>query len=134
MSELTLAFATNDDKILVPGHAGSADHYLIYRIDEDGTTLIERRVNPKVQENESLNHGDPIKATSIKNLLAGVDGIIGRRFGPNITRMVKHFICVITRVESIEESMQLIQRHREVLLEAKDARPDKPIILTREEP
>ena len=132
MESLVLAFATDDGTTLTRGHVGSADRYQLYRITAGDADLIGERINPKVEEDESLRHGDPVKAKSIKELLDGADGIVGRRFGPNITRMIRHYICIVVRVETIQEAILLVREAWERLDAARDGGVEKPIILTKE--
>jgi len=40
-------------------------------------------------------HGDPEKAKATSSVLEGVDVLVGKKFGPNLPRLVRKFVCVV---------------------------------------
>ncbi len=57
-------------------------------------------------------HGDPKKARAIGQILGkeGVQVLVGFAMGPNIVRIRKRFVPVISRCQSIEDSIKEIMR------------------------
>ena len=108
--ELIFAFATDDGRTLKnEDHFGNARYYAIYRISPGKGEFIEQRSNIKVEEDEEEIHGDPNKARAVSSVLKGVNALVSKRFGPNIKRMVKKFVCIIVRTDSIEEALEIIE-------------------------
>ena len=109
---LTVAFGTHDGKKLTDEHYGQSTYFDIYEISEDEIRFVERRNNPQYEEDESKLHGDPGKARTVMSVHGGVQVAVGKRFGPNITRMLKKIACVVVRgVDTIDEAAQLVQKH-----------------------
>ncbi|MCD6423377.1 MAG: dinitrogenase iron-molybdenum cofactor biosynthesis protein [Elusimicrobia bacterium] len=108
---LLVAFGTDDGKNLNDNHVGKAKVFFIYKISNKGVEFIEKRDNPKFQEDETLIHGDPAKAAVVSSILKGIDVIVGKRFGPNIVRMKKKFVCVVARVDSIEDALDIVRKN-----------------------
>jgi len=88
---LIIAFGTDNGNDLKDDHFGSAKFFHIYRFHNGKAEMIEERENVKIEENESIKGGDPKKARATANSLYEVDVLAGRRFGPNITRMLNKF-------------------------------------------
>ena len=108
---LLIAFGTDDGKNLNDDHVGKAKQYFIYRFSDGAAEFVEKRDNPKFDEDESLKHGDPAKAEKVGSVLEKVDAIVGKRFGPNIVRMKKKFVCVIARTDTIEGALKLVEEN-----------------------
>ncbi|MCD6583522.1 MAG: dinitrogenase iron-molybdenum cofactor biosynthesis protein [Candidatus Omnitrophica bacterium] len=132
--EFIFAFATDDGKTLRgEGHFGNASSYSIYKISSDGYEFIEKRDNFEVEEDEDDKHGDPDKAKAVSSLLKGVDVFVGKRFGPNIKRMIKKFVCIVIREKSvrIEEAVKLIKDNMDrVEEEYKKGEARKPLVFS----
>jgi len=108
--ELMFAFATDESENLKDdGHFGNAKYYAIYRISYEKEEFIERRDNIKIEENEEDKHGNYHKAKAVSSLLKGIDVLVGKKFGPNIKRMRKRFVCIIIRKNSIEEAIKVVK-------------------------
>ncbi len=128
--ELLVAFATEDnEKLKNDGHFGDAGFYLVYKMTKDSTEFLEKIENPKFAENHHIKGGDPNKAKGMSGLLKNVDVLVSRQFGTNITRMIKKFVCVLPRVETIEEAIEKVQQSYERILEEKRKDIRKPIII-----
>jgi len=112
---LLVAFGTDDEKNLNDDHFGKSKFFLVYRFSDKNYKFLEKRVNPKFEENESLIHGDPEKAKSVAGVLKGVDVAVGRRFGPNIVRMRSKFVCVVIREETIQEALEIVLENLDVI-------------------
>ena len=116
---LLIAFGTDDGKNLNDDHVGNAKQFLVYRFSEGKEEFVEKRENPKFAEDESLKHGDPAKAANVGSVLNGVDVIVGKRFGPNIVRMKKKFVCVIARTDSLEDARKIVGENIAIIEEEK---------------
>jgi|GEM_PF-392661 len=92
--DLTAAVAVDSQGRLSGRHFGSAEAYRLYRYSEDGFRELA------VVRNETLeaDEGDAsAKAGSVRQLLEshGVQVVVGGCFGPNIKRIVRHFVPVM---------------------------------------
>jgi predicted Fe-Mo cluster-binding NifX family protein len=126
--ELMVAFATDDQKKMKnDGHYGDAASYLVYRMTADSAEKIDNIVNPKFREEK---HGDPNKAKGMSGLLKGIDVLVGGQFGANITRMIQKFVCVVPRVETIEEAIEEVQKNYDKVIAEKNNKDRKPIIIS----
>ncbi len=122
---ILVAFATlKDAKTLTKTHFGSADSYVLYQCDLSGYKYL------KIIENstkEERFHNDPVKATSVRELLQnhGVNVIVSKRFGPNITRVSKHFVPIIVKQDSIEEVINTVCSNVESIYQQWTNEPDQ---------
>ncbi len=125
--QLLIAFATDDEKNLKnDGHYGDAAYYMVYRMTEDDAEFVKKIENPKFTERM---HGDPEKAKGMSGLLKGIDVLVGGQFGKNITRMIEKFVCVIPRVQTIEEAMEKVRRNYDKIIFEKNNADRKPVII-----
>jgi predicted Fe-Mo cluster-binding NifX family protein len=118
--ELLLAFGTDDGRNLKVDHVGKSKYFLIFRFVNDKEEFVERRENVKYDGDESMIHGDPKKAKATSTALKGLDGVVGRRFGPNILRLLKKFVCIVVRRESIDDAIELIHRNMDKIIQEKE--------------
>ena len=108
--ELLVAFSTHDGQELVTDdHAGMAKYFDIYKFTDGEVDFVKRRENSKYGGDESMSHGDPKKAKKSLSALEGVDVWANPRFGPNLPRLLKRVLCVVVRVKTIEEAVELIR-------------------------
>lgn len=131
--ELVFAFATDDgDTLKNDGHFGNAGYYSIYRISSDKAEFIEKRKNMEIEEDEGKIHGDPNKAKSVSSVLKGINVLVSEQFGPNITRIIKKFACVVIRKSSlIKDVIKVLQSNMEsITAEYQKGEDRKPLILT----
>lgn len=103
-----VAFATDDGKNLVDKHYGDADYYVIYEISKEESVFVEKRENTTEKEEDEI-HGDPRKASSIGQLMKGVQILCNKQFGQNIKRMKKKFLPILFDIDNIEEAIKIIQ-------------------------
>ncbi|MCD6299257.1 MAG: methyltransferase domain-containing protein [Thermoplasmata archaeon] len=127
---LAVAFGTDDGERLNDSHFGSAKFFHIYRFHDGNAELVEMRENIKIEEDESLRGGDPKKARATANALAGIDVLVGRRFGPNITRMMDKFVCVVARTDSIDNAADMVKSSMGRILAEMNKNNRRHIILT----
>jgi ferredoxin len=93
-SDLVTAVAVDSQETLSVRHFGSAEAYLLYRHHADGFESLTRVRNETLDE---VEEGAAAKAGSVKDLLDshGVHVVVGGCFGPNIKRIVRHFVPVM---------------------------------------
>ncbi len=110
MAKLRLAVATDDGKHFVARHFGDAESYDVYEISPDGAEFLLRVTN-ETEEEEEL-HADPKKAQGIAAILKkqGVQVALTKLFGPNIKRIKKKFVCVLTGHEEIAAGLVQVQQ------------------------
>jgi len=92
-----VAFGTDDGKNLNNDHVGMAEYFYVYQFSNGKEKLMERRENMHFEGDESI-HGDPEKAKATSTVLEGVDVIVGKKFGPNLPRLLRNFVCVLLLV------------------------------------
>ncbi len=130
--KLTIAFSTDDGDFFNDDHFGMARYFRIYEFSDSTVALIEMRENAKYVEDQSIQHGDPGKAKATSSVLGGVDVIAGRKFGPNIVRLLKKFVCVAVKTDRIADAIQMIHENMEAIEEAKSkGETRKHIVLKR---
>ena len=105
------AFATDDGKTLNHDHFGMAKYFYVYRFSDDEEEFMEKRENVKFKGDESMVHGDPKKAKATSSALQGIDVVVGRRFGPNILRLLKKFVCVVVRKDTIDSAVEAVHNN-----------------------
>ena len=127
---LLIAIGTDDGKtIKSDDHVGMSKYFQIWKYSDGELTFLEKRENVKYKEDETRIHGDPGKAKATASALTGVEVLIGKRFGPNITRLKNRFVCAVIRDESIEEGNKLIKENINEILEEKHKEEKSGIIL-----
>ena len=110
--ELIVAFSTHDGETLVTDdHAGMARHFDVYRFEDGEAEFVERRANSKFGGDESLKHGDPKKAKKSLSALEGVQVWASPRFGPNLPRLLKKLLCVVVRVQTVADAVELVSEN-----------------------
>jgi len=129
--ELVIAFSTDDGEIFNNSHFGMADHFHVYKFSDGGEEFIETRKNVKYEEDESLKHGDPGKARATASALDGIDVMAGRKFGPNIVRLLNRFVCVVVKTEKIADAVKLIRENMERIVEEKNKGEERKHIVLR---
>ncbi len=123
--ELKIAFGTDDGKHFNDHHFGMAKYYLVYKFFNGGKEFLEKRKNVNFEGDESIKHGDPEKAKATSGVLQGVDVAVARRFGPNITRLLKKFVCVLVRTGTIADAVETINTHMDEVIEEKKKTTDR---------
>ena len=94
--KVQIACGTDDGKELTREHFGSAKYYLVYILDSETkeVNLMKKIENITAEEER---HGDPKKAKSVSQLMRGIEVLVGLAMGPNIVRIRKSFVPVISR-------------------------------------
>jgi predicted Fe-Mo cluster-binding NifX family protein len=123
--ELLVGFATDNGKQFNDDHFGMAKYYHIYRFFDGGEEFVEQRGNVEFQEDESKKHGDPAKARATSSVLGGVDVLVSKKFGPNITRMAPKFVCVVVRTNTISDAINIVRNHMDEVIQEKNKTRDR---------
>ncbi len=108
---LLIALGTNDGTNLNDDHVGMAKYFQVYRFFEEEEEFLEKRDNMRFKGDKSMKHGDPQKAKATTSVLQGIDVLVGKRFGPNLPRLVKEFVCVIVRTDTLENAIRIIHQN-----------------------
>jgi len=119
--ELLIALGTDDGKNLKgDDHVGMSKYFDVYKFSPGKEEFIERRRNVKFKEDRSIKHGDPMKARATASVLKNVDVLVGRRFGPNLPRLLKRFVCIIVRTDTINNTMRILRNNIDKIMEEKN--------------
>ena len=129
--ELLIAFSTDDGKNFNNGHFGMAKYYYIYNFSGEEQEFVERRKNVEFKGDESMKHGDPQKAKATSAVLEDVDVLVGRKFGPNILRLLKKFVCVVVRKNAISDAVKTININLDRIFDEKNKTKDRKHIVLR---
>ena len=106
---LLIAISTNDgENLVLDEHAGMAKYFDVYRFGDGDPEFVERRENSKYGGDETMKHGDPKKAKSSMEALGDVDAWASPRFGPNLVRLIKKMVCIVVRVQTVAQAVELI--------------------------
>jgi len=106
---MIIACATNDGEKFALCHFGDANQYDIYEMDGSTCRFVETVRNTTGEEEEEI-HADPRKAKGIVDLLSKNNVQVGmtKVFGPNIKRVVKHFVPVIANEDKISQGLKAL--------------------------
>ena len=118
--DLLIAFGTDDEKNLNSDHVGMAKYFYVYKFCSNEEKFVEKRKNVEFKGDESMKHGDPAKARATSSVLKGVDVIVGRKFGPNLPRILKKFVCVVVRTDTIDSAIKIVRRNIDRIIEEKN--------------
>ena len=115
--KIKLACGTDDGIEFSNEHFGSSKYFLIYELDLDTKKLkfLEKLENSSPEEKI---HGDPKKAKKISELIEEASVLVGFKMGPNIIRIRKKFIPVISREKNIKIALEeLKELNHEIKIE-----------------
>ena len=125
-----IAFGTDDGKNLNNDHVGMAKYFHVYEFSNGKEQLVERRENVAFKGDESI-HGDPEKAKATSSVLEGMDVLVGRKFGPNLPRLAKKFVCVLVRTDTITRAIEVIHHNMDRIVEEKSKGEDRTHIVLK---
>jgi len=130
--KLLIAFGTDDGKKLkADGHFGMSKYFYIYEFYNGKEFFVERRENVEFKGDESMKHGDPAKARATASVLENINVVVGTSFGPNITRLLKKYVCIVVRVNGIKESIKIIHANIDKVIEQKNKGENRKHIVLR---
>jgi len=127
--ELLIAFGTDDGRNLNNDHVGMAKDFYVYKFFDGKEELIEQRPNSRFAGDESIKHGDPEKAKATAKALQGIDVLVGRRFGPNITRLLRKFVCVVVKTDTLESAIKTVHENMDRVNEEMGRGEDRKAIV-----
>ena len=114
--KLLVAFGTDDGKNLNNDHVGMAEYFYVYHFSNGKEKLVEKRENMHFEGHESI-HGDPEKAKATSSVLEGVDVLVGKKFGPNLPRLLRNFVCVLVRTSTLTNAIEAIHNNADIIAE-----------------
>jgi len=100
-----IACGTNDEKEFTEEHFGDSKYFLIYEYDFSNQKIIFLEKRNNNSEEEKI-HGDPKKAKGISEILKDIPVLLAFAMGPNIVRMRKKFVPVISREKNIKKALE----------------------------
>jgi len=115
-----IAFGTDDGKNLNNDHVGMAQYYYVYEFSNGKEELVEKRENTRFTGDETMKHGDPEKAKATSSVLEGVDVLVGRKFGPNLPRLLGKFVCILVRTSTIATAIEAIHNNMDRIVEERN--------------
>ena len=115
-----IAFGTDDGKNLNNDHVGMAQYFQIYEFSNGKKRNLSKRKNVSFTGDETMKHGDPEKARATSSVLEGVDVLVGRKFGPNITRLLRKFVCVVVRTNTLASAIEAVHNNMDIISEEKN--------------
>ena len=127
--ELLIAFGTDDGRNLNNDHVGMAKDFYVYKFFDGKEELVEQRPNSRFAGDKSIKHGDPEKAKATAKALQGVDVLVGRRFGPNITRLLRKFVCVVVKTDTLESAIKTVHENMDRVNEEMGRGEDRKAIV-----
>jgi predicted Fe-Mo cluster-binding NifX family protein len=129
--KLSIAFGTDDGKKLNNDHVGMAEYFYVYEFSNGKEQLLERRKNVQFKGDETIKHGDPQKARATSSILGGVDVLVGRKFGPNLPRLLGKFVCVLVKTSTISSAIETIHTNMDKIAEEKKKEGDRKHIVLK---
>ena len=126
-----IAFGTDDGENLNNDHVGMAKYFYVYEFSDNKTELVERRENARFEEDETMKHGDPEKAKATSSVLEGVDVLVGKKFGPNLPRLVRKFVCVLVRTSTLTSAIDAVHNNIDRIAEEKNKEEDRKHIVLK---
>jgi predicted Fe-Mo cluster-binding NifX family protein len=128
--KLLVAFGTDDGENLNNDHVGMARYFHVYQFSNGKEQLVELRENVSFKGDESI-HGDPEKAKATSSVLEGVDVLVGKKFGPNLPRLLGKFVCVVVRTNTIASAIEAISNNMARIAEEKNKGEDRKHIVLK---
>ncbi len=124
---MIVACGSDDEVNFTKEHFGDSKFFLVYEVNENGFDLIKKVSNESPEEKQ---HGDPEKAKFIAGVLNQnqVKAVFAYAMGPNIVRMRKKFLPIISRIENIEQALAKLQTRISELEQKAAVEGDKEVI------
>jgi predicted Fe-Mo cluster-binding NifX family protein len=124
-----IAFGTDDGENLNNDHVGMARHFHIYEFSNGKEKIVEKRENVRFTGDETMKHGDPEKARATSSVLQGVDVLVGKKFGPNLPRLLVKFVCILVRTSSIATAIETIHNNMDIIAEERNKKEGRKHIV-----
>ncbi len=117
--KLSIAFGTDDGENLNNDHVGMAKYFYFYEFSNGKEQFIERRENVHFTGAETI-HGDPEKAKATSSAIEGADVLVGKKFGPNLLRLLNKFVCVVAKTNTIASAIELVHNNMDSIVTEKN--------------
>lgn len=119
MKKVIAAFATDDGSGFIDRHFGDAQFYELYSLSTNDVKYLKQIANTTEDDEGEEEHGDKKKAGGITAILKkeGVQVVVSPIFGPNLKRIKKKFVCVISQDSTIEDSLKTLLNHFQDLVD-----------------
>lgn len=127
--EFLVAFGTDDERNLNDDHVGMAKYFCVYEFCNGKAQFVERRENTRFEGDETMKHGDPEKAKATSSVLEGVDILVGKKFGPNLPRLLGKFVCVVVRTDTITSAIEAVHNNMDRIEEENNKRDNRKHIV-----
>ena len=123
-----IACGTDDEKTFCLDHFGDSKYFLVYEVDSETRDINFLEKIENHSEEEKI-HGDPVKAGNISETLKDIEVLVAFAMGPNIIRMRKRFIPVISSEKNISKSLEKFKKYiTEIKIELEKEQKDKNIL------
>lgn len=129
--EFLIAFGTDDGENFNDDHVGMAQYYYVYEFANGKEKLVEKRKNVRFTGDETSKHGDPEKARATSSVLEGVDVLVGKKFGPNLPRLLEKFVCILVRTNSIVTAIEVVHNNMDIIVEEKNKKEGRKHIVLK---
>ncbi|RLC38661.1 hypothetical protein DRH27_01730 [Candidatus Falkowbacteria bacterium] len=108
--KLKIACGSDDEKMFINNHFGDSKYFLIYEYDSENQDIkfVKKIINNSEDKKE---HGDIKKAKNISVVLKETSVLVAFVMGPNIIKMRKKFVPVISREKNIEKTLSKIKEY-----------------------
>ncbi len=104
-----IACGTDDGQDFTSEHFGDSKNFLIYEYDSETREIVFlSKINNNSKEEEM--HGDSEKAKGISGILKDIPVLLAFVMGPNINRMKKKFIPIISREKNISKTLGMLKK------------------------
>lgn len=124
---IKLVCATDDGINFSKEHFGSVKKYLVYSLNLDNGEIQLLKEIKNITPDEK-SHADPEKAKAVSDILRGAQVLINLVFEPNIVRIRKKFIPIISRENNINKSLEKIKEILKKIKSALNQTGDKDIL------
>jgi len=129
--ELLIAFGTDDGENLTNGHAGDAKYFYLYKFSDNKEEFVEQRRNIELGAGQSLKPGSPEMAKARAAVFRNLDALVGKEFGPGLPNLLKQFVCVLVRADTISKAIEVVRNNLDKIRQEKDKGEDRKHIVLR---
>jgi len=128
--KLLIAFGTDDGENLNNDHVGMAEYFYFHEFSNGKEQFIERRENIHINESDA-KHGDPEKAKATSSAIEGADVLVGKKFGHNLVRLLKKFVCIVAKTDTIASAIELVHNNMDSIVTEKNKLEGRKHIVLR---
>jgi len=129
--EFLIAFGTDDGENLTNGHAGDAKYFYLYKFSANREEFVEQRRNIELRGDHPLKPGSPEMAKARSTVFKNLDVLAGKEFGPGLPNLLKQFVCVIIRVDTISKAIEVLRKNLDRVRQEKNKGEKRKHIVLR---